>query len=170
VTADKASVRHEIARGIHEGSGRCQGPFAVLNCSGPEEILHSLLFGHKAGSFADAHSDVPGWCEQVHRGTLVLDDVGSLSPRLQDAVVSFLDAGEVTPVGADSAGKRVDVRIISATNTDLHALTQRGLFREDLFYRLNIIHVVVPTSVSHAIQTGHQAHLEAPRSDRTEFL
>jgi two-component system response regulator AtoC len=170
VTADTSSTRHEIARCIHQKSERKKGPFAVLNCGGPEEVLYSLLFGHRAGSFADARGDSPGWFEQMNGGTLVLDDVGSLSPQLQDAVVNFLEADEIRPLGAESAGTAVDVRIISATSTDLHALTLKGLFRDDLFYRLNVIHLVLPPSTSPELRAAPQAHVGTAVRDCTKFL
>jgi DNA-binding NtrC family response regulator len=134
-----------IARLIHDRSVRRNGPFVSITCAGVgEDVLQSLLFGHTQGSFSDAHRDVHGWIERSNGGTLCLDDVDELSLPLQDLLGKFLETGEISPVGSESVNRKVDVRIVAATSKDLYGEVLAGRFREDLFYRLNVIHIVVP--------------------------
>jgi DNA-binding NtrC family response regulator len=137
--------KEAIARLIHDRSIRGAGPFVSIMCAGMcEDVLQSLLFGHAQGSFSDAHCDTPGWIERSSGGTLFLDEVHELSLPLQDLVGRFLDTGEIRPVGAESLDRKIDVRIVSASSRDLYREVVAGDFREDLFYRLNVIHIVIP--------------------------
>jgi len=134
-----------VARLIHRNSAREGRPFVALNCSGiPETLLESELFGHVRGSFTGAYRDKPGLVRQAEGGTLFLDELGEMSLRMQAVLLRFTETGEVQPVGADRAGGRANVRLITATNRDLRAQIVDGKFREDLYYRLNVIQLRVP--------------------------
>jgi len=102
------------------------------------------LFGHVKGSFTGAFRDQPGKLELAHQGTVFLDELGEMTPRMQSLLLRFLETGELQKVGADQLGRKVDVRVIAATNRDLAALVREGTFREDLYYRLRVIHLHVP--------------------------
>jgi transcriptional regulator with PAS, ATPase and Fis domain len=116
-----------------------------VNCSGiPETLLESELFGHLRGSFTGAFRDKPSLVEQAHQGTLFLDELGEMSPRMQSMLLRFTETGEVQRVGAHSPTARTDVRLISATNRNLRAQIATGAFREDLFYPLNVIEIQIP--------------------------
>jgi transcriptional regulator with GAF, ATPase, and Fis domain len=126
-------------------SRRAQRPFVAVNCAGiPESLLESELFGHVKGSFTGAYRDKLGKFEIAHGGTVFLDEVGEMTMRMQTLMLRVLQLGEVQKVGSDQIGRRVDVRIIAATNRDLLELVRTGLFREDLYYRLNVIRIAVP--------------------------
>ncbi len=117
----------------------------ALNCASvAETLLESELFGHVKGSFTGAYRDKVGKLQQAHRGTIFLDEIGEMSLRMQAMLLRFLENGEVVPVGSDSAATRVDVRVISATNRNLHDMVAKGLFREDLLYRINVGQIEVP--------------------------
>jgi hypothetical protein len=134
-----------VARFIHTRSGRAARPFVAINCAGvTETLLESELFGHVRGSFTGAHRDKVGLFQVGHRGTVFLDEVGEMSLRMQALLLRFLENGEVKPVGSDAVSAKVDVRVISATNRSLPDLVARGLFREDLMYRINVVHLQVP--------------------------
>jgi DNA-binding NtrC family response regulator len=134
-----------VARRIHAESARRDAPFVAVNCSGiAETLLESELFGHTRGSFTGAERDTVGLLRQAHRGTLFLDELGEMSPRMQAVLLRFTETGEIQPVGAERPAGRVDVRLITATNRDLPAQIAAGLFRQDLYYRLNVIHIPVP--------------------------
>jgi DNA-binding NtrC family response regulator len=135
-----------VARAIHERSARHEHPFVTINCAGvPDTLLESEFFGHVRGSFTDAYRDNPGLLRQAHRGTVFLDEVGEMSLRLQALLLRFLETGEVQTVGAAaSPGARVDVRVITATNRDLGEAVAARDFREDLYYRLNVLHLQIP--------------------------
>ena len=107
-------------------------------------MLESELFGHVKGSFTGAHRDKLGKLQQAHKGTVFLDEVGEMSLRMQALLLRFLESSEIQPVGADGGGTVVDVRVITATNRDLQALIAAGQFREDLMYRIRVIHLQVP--------------------------
>ena len=134
-----------IARLIHQRSARRLAPLATVNCAGlTDTLIESELFGHARGSFTDAYRDKPGILESAPNGTVFLDEVGEMSPRMQGSLLRFLETGEIQRVGGTSTMTRANVRIIAATNRDLHAAVAAGTFRQDLFYRLDVIHIVVP--------------------------
>src|SRR5262245_31600097 len=134
-----------VARLVHSHSLRRSRPFVAVNCSGiPETLLESELFGHVRGSFTGAYRDKPGMVRLAEGGTLFLDELGEMSPRMQAVLLRFTETGEVQPVGADRPGERADVRLITATHRDLRAQIAEGRFREDLYYRLNVIQIRVP--------------------------
>jgi DNA-binding NtrC family response regulator len=145
ITGETGVGKDLIARLIHQRSARRLGPLATVNCAGlTDTLIESELFGHMRGSFTDAHRDKPGILESAPNGTVFLDEVGEMSPRMQGALLRFLETGEIQRVGATSTIVRANVRIIAATNRDLHAAVASGAFRQDLFYRLDVIHIVVP--------------------------
>jgi DNA-binding NtrC family response regulator len=110
----------------------------------PETLLESELFGHVKGSFTGAYRDTPGKLEYADKGTVFLDEIGEMTLRMQGLLLRFLETGELQKVGSDRASGRVNVRVLTATNRDLRTMIADGHFREDLFYRLNVIHLVVP--------------------------
>jgi len=133
-----------VARSIHDESVRRARPFVAVNCSGiPETLLESELFGHVRGSFTGAYRDKPGVIRQAQGGTLFLDELGEMSPRMQAVLLRFAESGEMHPVGADAPAAPSDVRLITATNRDLRAQIESGTFRQDLYYRLNVIEIRV---------------------------
>ncbi|MBI2989332.1 MAG: sigma-54-dependent Fis family transcriptional regulator [Deltaproteobacteria bacterium] len=133
-----------IANAIHRLSPRKDKPFIKLNCAAiPEGLLESELFGHEKGAFTGAVSKKQGKFEMANGGTIFLDEIGDMSPSTQAKVLQVLQEGEFTPVGGNQT-KKVDVRILAATNKDLFLEVQQGRFREDLFYRLNVITFNVP--------------------------
>ena len=145
ITGESGVGKEIVARAIHTRGPRAQHVFAPVNCAGlPETLLESELFGHVRGSFTGAYRDKPGKLETAHLGTAFLDEVGEMTLRMQGLLLRFLETGELQKVGADGAGRHVNVRVIAATNRDLREMIRQGGFREDLFYRLNVIHIVVP--------------------------
>jgi len=145
ITGESGVGKEIVARSIHTRSPRAGHVFAPVNCAGlPETLLESELFGHVKGSFTGAYRDKPGKMETAHLGTVFLDEVGEMTLRMQGMLLRFLETGELQKVGADGSTRHVNVRVIAATNRDLRELVTRGSFREDLFYRLNVIHIMVP--------------------------
>jgi transcriptional regulator with PAS, ATPase and Fis domain len=145
ITGETGSGKEIVARAVHAASPRGSRVFVPVNCAGlPETLLESELFGHVKGSFTGAYRDKPGKLEQAHNGTIFLDEVGEMTLRMQGLLLRFLETGELQKVGADRALGKVDVRVIAATNRDLREMIAQGQFREDLFYRLNVIHLIVP--------------------------
>jgi two-component system response regulator PilR (NtrC family) len=133
-----------VARALHVESARAAGPFVPINCGAlPEHLVESELFGHVRGAFTGAHRDHPGLVEHAERGTLFLDEVEDLPLGLQGKLLRLLQESEYRPVGAMRA-RRADVRVVAASNTELHALVGERRFRRDLFYRLNVLRLVVP--------------------------
>jgi DNA-binding NtrC family response regulator len=133
-----------VARTIHEASPRAGGPFLVINCSGfQDQLLESELFGHERGAFTGAIAAKQGLFEVADGGTLLLDEVGEMSPAMQAKLLQVLDTREMRRVGGTRV-HRVDVRIIAATNKDLAQEVREGRFREDLYYRLNVVSLTVP--------------------------
>jgi transcriptional regulator with GAF, ATPase, and Fis domain len=117
----------------------------TLNCAGlPDSLLESELFGHVKGSFTGAYRDKPGLLETAPDGTVFLDEVGEMSPRMQVVLLRFLETGEIQRIGADRAHARVNVRLITATNRNLEAEIASGAFREDLYFRLNVVRLHIP--------------------------
>src|SRR5881398_74727 len=144
ITGETGTGKEVVARAIHHSSPRHQQRFVALNCSAiPETLLEAELFGHVRGAFTGAIGNRQGRFEQAHKGTLFLDEVGTMSTALQTKLLRALQEREFERVG-DSHTIKVDVRVIAATNSDLAKMVQEGSFREDLFYRLNVIPVRLP--------------------------
>lgn len=144
VTGENGTGKELIARAIHRLSPRFDRPFVEVNCAAiPSELIESALFGHIKGSFTGAVADRAGKFEQADTGTLFLDEIGDMSPDAQAKVLRALEQGVITRVGS-SKSVDVDVRVIAATNKDLESRIDDGHFREDLFYRLNVVPIHVP--------------------------
>jgi len=145
ITGPSGSGKELIARALHQHSPRKDKPVVAVNCGSiPEPLFESELFGHKKGSFTGAIADRDGYFVLANGGTLFLDEIGELPLAMQVKLLRVLQDSEVKPVGA-TAGHKVDVRIIAATNRILEKEVEEGRFREDLFYRLNIIRINLPT-------------------------
>jgi transcriptional regulator with PAS, ATPase and Fis domain len=145
ITGESGVGKDLFARRIHARSRRSGFPFVAVNCAGlTETLLESELFGHVKGSFTGAYRDKPGKLQIANRGTIFLDEVGEMSLRMQAMLLRFLESGELQAVGSDSRVTRVDVRVVAATNRNLTELIAAGQFREDLLYRLRVIHFEVP--------------------------
>ena len=145
ITGETGAGKEVVARLIHAQSARSRQPFMAVNCSGiPETLLASELFGHARGSFTGAYRDKVGLIRQADRGTLFLDELGEMSLAMQAMLLRFSETGEIQTVGMDAPAGRADVRLITATNRDLRAQIAAGEFREDLYYRLNVIHIRIP--------------------------
>lgn len=145
VTGESGVGKELVANAIHVGSPRAARPFVAVNCAGlPETLLESELLGHVKGSFTGAYRDKPGKLELADQGTMFLDEIGEMSLRMQGLLLRFLETGEVQKVGSDRLLGRMDVRVVAATNRDLREMIGQGTFREDLFYRLNVIYLEVP--------------------------
>jgi len=145
ITGESGVGKDLFARRIHGRSHRCGQAFVAVNCAGlTESLLESELFGHVKGSFTGAYRDKPGKLQSAHRGTIFLDEVGEMSLRMQAMLLRFLENGEIQAVGSDGRVARVDVRVIAATNRNLPEMISTGQFREDLLYRLRVIHIEVP--------------------------
>jgi transcriptional regulator with PAS, ATPase and Fis domain len=145
ITGESGVGKDLVARYIHARSPRRSSTFVAVNCAGlSDTLLESELFGHLKGSFTGAYRDKPGKLQLAHRGTLFLDEVGEMSLRMQALLLRFLENGEIQAVGSDRIQTQVDVRVIAATNRNLDDLVAAGQFREDLLYRLRVIHLHVP--------------------------
>jgi DNA-binding NtrC family response regulator len=145
ITGESGVGKEVLAHVIHQRSTRVRRPLIAINCAGvPETLLESELFGHTRGSFTDAHRDKRGLLEMADGGTVLLDEVGEMSMRMQTMLLRFLETGEIQRIGSEGHKNTVDVRIIAATNRDLFQRTQEKEFREDLYYRLNVVHLVMP--------------------------
>jgi len=155
-----ATTRKElIARRIHDQSARCLGPFVPLTCAGVRsDFLGSLFFGHRDGPPAGRHLEI-GWLERANLGTLFIDEVGELDSRLQEALLRFVETGEVRR-GGSGPYLATDVRIIAASSRDLHQEVIAGRFNAALFYRLNIIHIVVPERQARAQDVSRRANMQ----------
>jgi two-component system, NtrC family, nitrogen regulation response regulator NtrX len=144
ITGENGTGKELVARALHRGSSRASGPFIEVNCAAiPSELIESELFGHMKGSFTGAISDRAGKFEQADGGTLFLDEIGDMSLAAQAKVLRVLEDNELTRIGG-SKRIAVDVRVLAATNKDLTAEISAGRFREDLFYRLNVVPITVP--------------------------
>ena len=144
ITGESGTGKELFARELHRISPRKEKPYFVQNCCAiPETLLESELFGHKKGSFTGAMRDKIGLFEAAHGGTIFLDEIGDMSYNLQARLLRFIQEGEIKPVGS-SASKKVNVRIISATNANLSEAIAKKRFREDLFYRLNVLPIHLP--------------------------
>jgi transcriptional regulator with GAF, ATPase, and Fis domain len=145
ITGESGVGKEVVAQAIGELSGRAQNAFVPVNCAGiPETLLESELFGHVKGSFTGAYRDRPGKLEMASNGTIFLDEIGEMTLRMQGLLLRFCETGEIQRVGAERVVMAPNVRVIAATNKNLKELVSQGQFREDLFYRLNVIHLVVP--------------------------
>jgi transcriptional regulator with PAS, ATPase and Fis domain len=145
VTGESGAGKEIVARLIHAASARSRSPLVTVNCAAlTETLLETELFGHVRGSFTGAYRDRLGVFEQAHRGTVFMDEIGETSPRMQGLLLRFLETGEIQRVGSDQVQTRVDVRVIAATNRVLLESVAAKTFREDLYYRLNVIHLRVP--------------------------
>src|SRR6478672_6106295 len=144
ITGETGTGKELVAKAIHHGSPRRANRFVALNCSAiPETLLEAELFGHVRGAFTGAVGSRQGRLEQAHKGTLFLDEVGTMSGALQMKLLRVLQEREFERIG-DSHTTKVDVRVIAATNSDLRRMVSEGAFREDLYYRLNVIPVQIP--------------------------
>jgi transcriptional regulator with PAS, ATPase and Fis domain len=145
ITGESGTGKELVARGLHDASQRAGGPFIAVNCGAiPEALLESELFGHVKGAFTGAHANKLGRLAQAAGGTLFLDEIGELTLALQVALLRVLQTHEYSPVG-DTRMLHADVRIVAATNVDLEKAVATGTFREDLYYRLNVIQLNVPS-------------------------
>jgi transcriptional regulator with PAS, ATPase and Fis domain len=173
ITGESGTGKEIVARTIHAHSSRASKPFLPFNCAAvPRELLESQLFGYRRGAFTGADRDNPGVIRSARDGTLFLDEIGEMSLDLQPKLLRFLEAGEICPLG-ESTPFPVNVRIVAATNANLEDLVRAGRFREDLFYRLNVIRLSlkplrerrdeVPALISHflirAIEEFGKSHI-----------
>jgi transcriptional regulator with PAS, ATPase and Fis domain len=145
ITGESGTGKELVARQIHLQSARSHRAFVPVNCAGlTETLLESELFGYVKGSFTGAYRDRPGKLETADGGTILLDEIGEMSPKLQGLLLRFLETGEVQKLGSDRIDRNVNVRVVSATNRNLAEMVAQGEFREDLFYRINVIHLTTP--------------------------
>jgi len=144
ITGESGTGKELVARAIHRGGCRAAGPMVSINCGGiPENLLESELFGYRKGAFTDAVRDKPGLFKEAHRGTIFLDEIGELPLPLQVKLLRVLQEEEIVPLG-ETAASRIDVRVIAATARDLEREVSEGRFREDLFYRINVMSIHLP--------------------------
>lgn len=144
ITGESGTGKELVAQAIHNNSPRCNSPMVVINCGAiPGELLESELFGHEKGSFTGAHKSRAGRFQMADKGTIFLDEIGDMSPELQVKLLRALQERKIERLGGAETIE-VDIRVISATNKDLDAEVKAGTFREDLFYRLNVIPVNIP--------------------------
>ena len=169
ITGESGVGKEIVARLIHAGSERRQNPLVTVNCAAlTETLLETELFGHVRGSFTGAFRDRSGVLEQAHRGTVFMDEIGETTPRMQGLLLRFLETGEIQRVGSDRTEARVNVRVIAATNRNLVDAVANKTFREDLYYRLNVIqlHLAplrerledVPAILAHFLETFAQQY------------
>jgi DNA-binding NtrC family response regulator len=144
IRGESGTGKEIIAKALHQASNRAGGRFVAINCGAlPEALLESEIFGHVKGAFTGAGANKKGLFEEAHGGTLFLDEIGEMTSGLQVKLLRALQSGEVRPVGSTQC-ITVDARVVAATNRDLEPMIRQGLFREDLFYRLNVIPIVLP--------------------------
>jgi DNA-binding NtrC family response regulator len=145
LTGESGVGKEVVARLVHAQSPRRLTAFVAINCAGvPDSLLESELFGHVRGSFTGAYRDRAGLLEQADGGTVFMDEVGEMTPRMQGLLLRFLETGEIQPVGSDQPHIRSTARVVAATNRNLLECVAAGEFREDLYYRLNVIHIRIP--------------------------
>ncbi|MBK7857156.1 MAG: sigma-54-dependent Fis family transcriptional regulator [Archangiaceae bacterium] len=146
VTGESGTGKDLVSRAIHFNSRRAGKPFVTVNCAAiPETLLESVLFGHVKGAFTGATFNKVGEFQKAHQGTLFLDELGELPLMLQAKVLRAIEQGEVTPLGSNEAPEHVDVRLICATNRNLAAMAHEGRFREDLYYRVGVVTIELPS-------------------------
>ncbi len=144
IQGESGTGKELMAKYIHTHSKRQSAPLITINCAAlPESLVESELFGHKKGAFTDASNDQQGRIQSAHNGTLFLDEVGELPLSIQAKLLRFIENGECQTIG-QSKTEKVDVRLIAATNRDLYKEVEQGNFREDLFYRLNVVPLTLP--------------------------
>ncbi len=144
ILGESGTGKELVARALHYSSARAVGPFIPVNCGAlPDDLLENELFGHERGAFTGARDKSAGLVEQAEGGTLLLDEVGTLSAKGQCALLRFLQSQEFKRLGAESV-RQADVRVLAATNANLHEMVAKGEFREDLLYRLDILSVTLP--------------------------
>jgi two-component system response regulator HydG len=144
ITGESGTGKEMIARALHQRSRRASGPFVAVNCAAvPETLLESELFGHAKGAFTDAKTARAGLFLQANGGTLFLDEIGDMGLGLQPKLLRALQERTIRPLGGDHEIP-VDVRVLAATNRDLESAVEEGRFREDLFYRINVVHLALP--------------------------
>ena len=165
ITGESGTGKELVARVLHEHGQRRHGPFVAVNMAAiPRDLIESELFGHEKGSFTGAQARMSGRFEQAEGGTLFLDEIGDMPLEAQTRLLRVLQEGEYTTVGGRTPMK-TDLRIIAATHRDLRALIQQGLFREDLFYRLNVVPVRLPPLRERLVDIGdlarHFLHITA---------
>lgn len=149
LTGESGTGKDLLARTLHYHSARAQAPFVPVNCAAiPEQLLEAELFGYVQGAFTDARKDKKGLFTEAHRGTLFLDEVGELPLLLQTKLLRVIEDKEVRPLGS-TKGEKTDVRIIAATNRNLRRAVQEGSFRQDLYYRLNVVDIHLPSLREH---------------------
>jgi transcriptional regulator with PAS, ATPase and Fis domain len=145
LTGESGVGKDIVARVIHQQSARRHMPLVTINCvSVTDSLLESELFGHVRGSFTGAYRDRVGLLETAHKGTVFLDEVCEMTPRMQALLLRFMETGEIQRVGSDRVQNNLDVRVLAATNRDPQELVANKLFREDLYYRLNVIDIRIP--------------------------
>ena len=166
ITGDSGTGKEIVARAIHNYSARAHKPFVPFNCAAvPRDLVESQLFGHRRGAFTGADRDYLGLIRAARDGTLFLDEIGELSLDLQPKFLRFLESGEISPLG-ENAPITVNVRIVAATNANLEDAVRDGKFREDLFYRLNVVRLAlkplrerrdeIPALVNHFVARAAQ--------------
>jgi transcriptional regulator with GAF, ATPase, and Fis domain len=144
IEGESGSGKELVARALHRRSTRRDRPFCALNCAAlPDDLVEAELFGHARGAFTGAVSERQGVFEEAHTGTLFLDEIGELSPRAQAKVLRTVQESELRRVG-ENVSRRIDVRIVSATNRDLSKEVTKGRFRLDLLYRLDVVRITLP--------------------------
>lgn len=144
ILGESGTGKEELARLLHRLSPRAEGPFIVVNCGAlPAELAESELFGHRRGAFTGADRDQPGFVGAAEGGTLFLDEIGDLPLSLQPKLLRFLERSERQPLG-DPCVHKANVRVLTATHRDLHAASDQGAFRRDLFYRLHVVPLELP--------------------------
>jgi two-component system nitrogen regulation response regulator GlnG len=146
ITGESGVGKEVVAQLVHARSSRAPHRLLTINCAGvPDTLLESEFFGHARGSFTGAYRDRAGLLEQADRGTVFLDEIGEMSLRLQGLLLRFLETGEIQRVGGGAAERPINVRILAASNRSLEAEVEKRNFRDDLFYRLNVVRLQVPT-------------------------
>ena len=181
ITGESGTGKELVARALHYNSPRRERAFCAVNCGAlPETLLESELFGHVRGSFTGAHADKEGLFEAANKGTILLDEIGTMSPAMQMKMLRVLQEREIKRVGSTEV-KHIDVRVIAATNEDLAECVKQGRFREDLYYRLSVIPIEipplrerrddVPLLVRHFVEKRHERFgVETTISDEAMFV